>query len=246
MKLTEDVELLEGLPVAYIRSLNSLVIADLHLGYEGLMAKRGTLIPKVNLKKMLETIESALAATHADRIIVNGDIKNEFSKVDVEEFNELYDFITFAKVRNVKLTLIKGNHDNFVDRYKEPFALEIHLEHSHIGDYFFFHGEVAPKEVPKCKMMIMGHEHPTISIYNSAGRRDRIRCFLYGKYGKVPLLVLPAIGYFSTGNDVNFDSSTMLSPVFEKAKIGSMRALACGFGSTLDFGEISKLRKIQY
>jgi hypothetical protein len=245
MRLTEDMELLEGLPVAYVKSLNSLVISDLHLGYEGLMAKRGTLVPKVNMMRILETIRSALSLTGADRIIVNGDIKNEFSKVDVEEFNELYDFITFAKKMGAKLTLIKGNHDNFVDRYREPFGLEIFEEHSQIGDYFFFHGETAPKDVPKCKMMIMGHEHPTISIYNSTGRRDRIRCFLYGKYGRVPLLVLPAIGYFSTGNDVNFDSSRMLSPVFKKVKVESMHALACGFGSTLDFGVISKLRRIQ-
>ena len=78
MMLSEDIELLDGLPVAFIKSLNAIVVADMHLGYEGMMAKKGVLIPKVNFKKMTETMTAAIEKTHAKKLIVNGDIKNEF------------------------------------------------------------------------------------------------------------------------------------------------------------------------
>jgi uncharacterized protein len=246
MKLTNDVELLDGLPIAYIRSIEAIVLSDLHLGYEGLMAKKGALFPKVNLKKIIEMTGKALDQTGAKSIIVNGDIKNEFAKVDLEEFNELYDFILFTRERKKELILIKGNHDNFVERYKEPFGLKVYPEQALIGDYFFFHGEVLPKDVPKNKMMVMGHEHPAISIVSGTGKRERLRCFLLGKYGKTPLLVLPAVGYFSSGNEVNSPNSDMLSPVFDKVDIGSMKAIACEYGSTLDFGKVKELRKVAF
>ncbi len=57
----------------------------------------------------------------AKQIIVVGDIKNDFSTVGDDEFNELYEIIQLCKRKKVELVLIKGNHDNFIDRYKEPF-----------------------------------------------------------------------------------------------------------------------------
>ena len=243
--LTTDVELLDGLPIAYIRSLNSLVFSDIHLGYEGVMAKKGVLIPKVNLRRIINMISDALKRTKADRIIIDGDIKNEFSNVDLEEFNELYDFMVFAKGAGVHTVLVKGNHDNFVDRYKDPFKLSIHTQEAYIGEYFFLHGEVIPKAIPKgTKMMIMGHEHPAISIYSDAGRKEKLRCFLYGKYGRTSLLVLPAVGYFSSGTDINLtDGHNLLSPILsKKVNVENMHAIVCGHGETIDFGKISALR----
>lgn len=244
MLLTKDVELIEGLPAAHIRSIDSVVISDLHLGYEGVMAKRGTLIPKVNLRKILEALSSAFESTGARNLVINGDIKNEFSGVGVEEFDELYDLMQFTKKLGVRTTLIKGNHDNFVDRYREPFNLSIHSEHALIGSYFFFHGDRLPKKVPRCRMMLMGHEHPALSLYGTAGNRERLRCFVYGKYGRTPLLVLPAMGYFSTGNDVNSTGQRIFSPIFKKTDMAKMHAIVCGYGSTIDFGEIGKLRAL--
>ena len=244
MRLTPDVELVDGLPIAYIKSLNALAMSDLHLGYEGMMAGRGVLIPKINLKRILEATDAALKKTKAKRIIVNGDIKNEFSRVDIEEFNELYDFIAFARERKVELTLIKGNHDNFVERYREPFNLSVHAHQALIGDYLFFHGEILPKEMPKCRMAIMGHEHPSMLVYGRAGRREHLKCFLYGSYRRRPLLVLAAASYFASGNDLNAVNPRPLSPIFRKVQLSGMRAIICAYGSTLDFGPVGKLREI--
>lgn len=245
MMLTDDVELLEGVPVAFIRSLGAIVIADPHLGYEGVMAKKGTLIPKVNLKTICKTIDMALAKTGAKTIIVDGDIKNEFSTVDVEEFNELYDFINFVKERGVVAVLIKGNHDNFVERYKEPFKLVVHRQEAHLGKYLFFHGEEMPGEIGKdIEMLVMGHEHPAIAIFNKAGKREKLRCFLYGTFKRKKLLVLPAINYFASGTDINaVPEEELLAPIFEHIDVGAMKAIAVGYGSTINFGTVDELRR---
>jgi putative SbcD/Mre11-related phosphoesterase len=246
MKLTEDIELIEGMPIAYIKSINAIVVSDLHLGYEGVMSKRGALIPKVNFRKIKDMIKSAAEATKAGSIIVDGDIKNEFSNVDVEEFNELYDFINFAKEIKIRPILIKGNHDNFVERYSIPFKLAVHRQQATIGKYLFFHGEELPKiESKGTTTLIMGHEHPAIGIYYENGRKEKIKCFLYGKYKGRRLLVLPAMSYFAGGTEINLESrKSLLSPIFKKIDIDEMHAIVVGYGSTMDFGKISELRKM--
>lgn len=246
MKLTNDVELIDGLPIAYIKSMNALVMSDLHLGYESHMAKQGVFVPKVNLKRIIELIGKALKGAEADKIIVVGDIKNEFSSVDVEEFNELYEIIKFTKQNGISLILIKGNHDNFVERYREPFKLKVYHQEANISDYFFFHGEELPKTITKdTKMLIMGHEHPAISITEAIGKVEKVRCFLFGKYHSIDFLVLPATNYFASGTAVNYEpKEELLAPIFKHVDIDEMKAIAVGYGSTLDFGKISKLRSV--
>lgn len=246
MMLTKDVQLLDGLPIAYIKSLDAIVAADLHLGYEGVMARKGALLPKLNLNKIMEMVGRALEITKAKRLIVDGDIKNEFSTVDQEEFNELYDFIQFAKSKTFELILIKGNHDNFVERYKEPFKLVVHRQEAKMERYLFFHGEELPNNISGVKMLIMGHEHPAIGVYNAVGTKEKLGCFLYGSYKRVSLLVLPAANYYAAGTDINLQpKSHLLSPVFKHIDVDKVKAIAVGYGSTIDFGTIGELRKLR-
>ncbi len=247
MRIDRDVELVEGLPMAFIKSINSIAVADLHLGYEGRMAKSGVFIPKANLKRIMKDIGGAIDSTGADRIIVVGDIKNEFSDVAQEEFNELNDVIRFCNERGVGLELIKGNHDNFIDRYKESMGFASRSGSALIGKYLFFHGDRLPQMWgAKPRMLISGHEHPSIGVLNPAGRIERLRCFLLGEYREARLMVLPAIGYFATGSEINMTHNRPLSPVLRSIDVGKMHAVAVGYGSTMDFGTIDELREAAY
>ncbi len=245
MKLTKNIELVEGLPVAYMRSLNMLAVSDLHLGYEGAMANKGTFIPKVNLKHILETLGTALDKTNAKKIMITGDIKNTFSDVITDELNELFDLADFLKERNVEIAMIKTKHDNFVERYSEKIGLKVYKDQTEFENYLFFHGDKEPVMSSETRMMIMGHEHPTIGITGNSGKRERLRCFLYGEFKRIPLLVIPAMGYFSSGVEVNsIPESKLLSPIFRHARIDDMRAIAIGYGSTVDFGKVAELRNV--
>ncbi len=244
MQLTKDIELIDGLPIIYIKSLHSLVISDSHFGYEGVIAKSGIYVPKANLKNILKMLLLAIKKRSVSTIIVNGDIKNEFSSVDSEELNELIEFVKFIKQKDLKLILIKGNHDNFVDKYKQMLNLEIFDQEMSNNQYLFFHGEAMPKNINKnIQRLIMGHEHPSISIITKIGRKEKLKCFLFGNYKHKKLLVLPSINYFMPGTDINFESKRhLLSPLLKKVNINEFKVIAIGYGETIDFGKLSDLR----
>ena len=249
MRIGKDIEILDGLPVLYIKSLSAIVCTDLHLGYEGVVAERGTFLPKANLRQIKATISKAVKLRKPDRIIVDGDIKNEFSQVHVEEFNETRDLVNFLReeMKLGKITLIKGNHDNFIDRLREPFRMELYTQEALIEDYLFFHGEDLPK-AKAGRMLIMGHVHPSIAIYNKLGVKEKLKCFLRGRLrdGR-EILVLPAMNYFAEGFSVNMERGIGdLAPIFKNMlEIDSMEALCIGEGETLDFGTIGELRNIE-
>ncbi|MEM3791117.1 MAG: metallophosphoesterase [Candidatus Micrarchaeaceae archaeon] len=250
MRLNRKIELGEGIPVAYISELDSIVCSDLHLGYEGVMADKGVFLPKANLKNIIRIITEACNEFSPSKIIIDGDIKNEFSNVHVEEFNEFRELISFMKAKTgiKEIILVKGNHDNFVDRLSRPLGFEIYRQEYKVFDYLFFHGEEDASE--EKKTMVMGHMHPAIAIYNSVGVKEKVKCFLYGKTKKGnDLLILPAMSYYSEGVESNMMGGDLydLAPIFKKrANIDNLRAYCLGEHETIDFGTIGELRKAAY
>ncbi|MEM0146915.1 MAG: metallophosphoesterase [Candidatus Micrarchaeaceae archaeon] len=244
MWLTKDVEIVDGQPILYIKSLNALVCSDLHLGYEGVMAEQGVFLPKANLGKIEQSVRKAIRTTGAVTLIVAGDIKNEFSKVHLEEFNEFKEFVAFTKRLGVsRLVLIKGNHDNFVDKYEKPFKIDIYKQEALFGAYLIFHGEELPK-INKGNFMIMGHVHPAIAVFNKIGVKEKLKCFLYGKLrGGKQLIILPAMNFYAGNVEVNIEDISELSPVFGTlVDVNTLRAFCIGDDETLDFGSIENLR----
>ncbi len=245
--LRKGIEIIDGLPVLYIKPLSAIVCTDLHLGYEGVVADRGTFLPKVNLKNIKEILKKAVEKTGAEQIIVDGDIKNEFSKVHVEEFNEFREFVNYLRkeLKIKKIILIKGNHDNFIDQLKRPLDIVVYGQEALISDFLFFHGEELPKN-KEGSTLIMGHIHPAITLYNNLGIKEKLRCFLYGKMkDKREIIVVPAMNYFAEGVGVNMENVKEMAPVFKKMlDIDRMKAFCIGEGETFDYGEVGKLRKL--
>ncbi len=248
MRLTGDVELAEGLPLLYIKSLDTIVCSDLHLGYEGVMASRGSFVPKLNFRKIKEMMMKASKAFGAKTVIVVGDIKNEFADVHVEEFNEFREFIGFLRkeLGIGRIILIKGNHDNFIDRFRQALGFEIFAQETLLGDYLFFHGEELPKGKGG-KTLVMGHLHPAIAVYNKVGVKEKIKCFLYGQIDDGRnIVILPAMNYFAEGVDVNQEHLEKMAPIFDSMlDVDEMKALCLGEDEILDFGKVGKLRKLR-
>lgn len=252
MLLTKDIELIDGIPVAYIKSIKSLVISDLHLGYESQMAGSGVFIPKANLKNILKILETASSGRDANQLIIVGDIKNEFSKVNADELNEINELLKFAQNRKLSIILIKGNHDNFIESYSKYMPIMVHAKEAEIGGYLFVHGNKklsVSNANSTANTLIIGHEHPSIGIPKKVGAIERFRCFLYGDYKprgfNSKLLVLPAIGYFETGSDINLNrKSDGFKALLGKKDIDQMDAIAIDGNSTINFGKINKLRDL--
>ena len=241
MRLNDDVELGDGSPIIYIRSLSLIACADLHLGYEGVLAKEGVFLPKYNLSFIENEIKKAIERYKPKQILIDGDIKNEFSKVYVEEFNEFMDFMKFLNYYKVKVILVKGNHDNFIDRLKEPLGFEMYKQEHLIKNYLFFHGEELPKS-KKGNFLIMGHVHPAIAIYNAI-TKEKLRCFLYGRFNGKEILILPALSYYAEGVEVNNLANNLneISPIFNIIDFRELEAYCLGEDETLYFGKIKDL-----
>ncbi|BCS90921.1 MAG: 3',5'-cyclic adenosine monophosphate phosphodiesterase CpdA [Candidatus Micrarchaeota archaeon] len=244
MILDNDIEILDGLEIAYIRTLDYIVATDLHLGYEDVMGSSGILIPKASLKMIKDKIQRAYDRFKPKGIIVTGDIKNEFSEVSLGEFNELYEFIRFLKDLSLDMIFIKGNHDNFIDRYKDAFKFKSYDQYVKIDRYLFTHGDV-DLDISDIDTIIMGHEHPAVTIYTKVGAKRKYKCFLYGRCNKHRILVLPALGYYSTGTDLNIiPKSQILSPLLRRCNIDKLHAILIDGNESLDFGELGRLRYI--
>ncbi len=243
--LNSDIELIDGKPILYIKSLSALVCSDLHLGYEDMMATKGVFIPHVNLKSIKEQLDYTIDLLKPKLLIINGDVKNEFSSTNVHEFNELYDFFNYIGKNNIKIILVKGNHDNYINKYKHSFNIEVYDNEFVSGRYLFFHGELMPTNNYKTiDFLVMGHEHPSIKITSNSGKIERLKCFLYGKYHNKNLLVLPAISYFALGTIMNGGKIGFISPILNSINIDGMDAIAIGYNETINFGKIKLLKRL--
>ncbi len=251
MEINNDIKFFKDCYLIFIKSISALILADLHLGYEGVLAKNGVFLPKLNLKYILEQIEGVsktLGKENIKRVIVVGDIKNEFDEVDDSEIDELFSFVNYLRNeifdRNLEIVLIKGNHDNYVDAYAKSLNLKVFRQEFLIEKYLMFHGEEKPSKelLDKAKFLITAHEHPAIAIYSEIKEKIKLKCFLYGRYQDKEVLVIPAISYYATGTEINLiPKEELLSSFLRDIDIDEMIPI-CTEGDILIFPKIKYLR----
>ncbi len=242
MKILEKIEIIKPYLAIYIKDIEAIAIADLHLGYEGIMAEKGVFIPKTQFKKELATLQKIFKRKKAKRIIINGDIKHEFSETSYHEFREVRDLLEFLKKKCEEVMLVKGNHDNYINSLANRLGVAVYDE-LEIGDYHFSHGHRTP-EKSKAKCLIIAHEHPAIALYDEVGGREKINCLLYGSDRNKKIVVLPAFSTLAMGSDVNIvPKQELLSPVLREIDVDMLKVIGISEETgCLDFHELGKLR----
>ncbi len=155
----------------YISDLNAIVIADLHIGYEKELERRGITVRK-NTEKMVERIKKLMEKYSAEKLIILGDVKH-----DIGGFEE---DISLLKEIGMKILIAKGNHDGNLEKYEN---FEIHSSRGFtLGNYGFFHGHSWPsREIMRKKYVFIGHIHPEIMLPDSLGNMHRYPCHLVGR-----------------------------------------------------------------
>ncbi|MEW6069332.1 MAG: metallophosphoesterase [Candidatus Thermoplasmatota archaeon] len=246
MKIFDTLEAIEPYPAVYIEDLDLLVIADLHLGYEGILAEQGIFMPKTQFKKIMKDLAEIIKKRSASKILINGDIKHEFSETSYHEFKEIRDFFYYLNKNFKKIILIKGNHDNFIYRLTEKYGVELYDEFAS-GDYLFIHGhkEKAIAQVEQA-IIVLAHEHPAIALYTELGVKEKLKCFLYGEAKGKKIIVLPAVSYFAEGSSVNIiPQHELLSPILKNLKIDNFKAVGIIENEKyLEFPEIWKMKEL--
>jgi putative SbcD/Mre11-related phosphoesterase len=240
-------ETVASLPALYHEGLDLAVISDLHLGLEGGMTSKGSYVPEVQLEQMLEDLEEIRKRTQASRLLVNGDLKNEFKTSLYSEKAEIEEFIKKSKGFFDELILIEGNHDTFIESTVEEKGYELRkyfLE----DEVLFTHGHISLEELDlkseAFETVVIGHEHPALELEDDIGVKEKVNCFLYGENseGKA-LITMPAFSTISNGSGVNkMPSRELLSPVLRNfVEKSSLKALAVSREAGLfEFPEIGK------
>lgn len=226
-------------PALYHPELDLVVISDIHLGLEGSMTSKGSYIPKFQLEDMKEEIKEAREETGAERILVNGDLKNEFSTSYTEK-QEIEEFLEFLSGRFDEVILIRGNHDTILDNTAEKHGLELREKYREDG-YLFFHGHEEVDE--DFETLIIGHEHPALSLTDDVGVKEKIPCLLYGEVPGGKIVVMPAYSKIANGSDINvMPRQQLLSPILRKNGVSDLKAVGISReAGVLEFPEVGKI-----
>ncbi|MBO3800189.1 MAG: metallophosphoesterase [Candidatus Brockarchaeota archaeon] len=243
MQLTEDVEIVEFEPALYVKSLDAMVVADIHLGLEWELEEKGVHIPFPTYEPIVKSLRNMFSYRPARRMIILGDIKNEFGDINPEEWTQVQDFVNDVRSLGAEPILIRGNHDNFVRIVLKRLNVEFQDPPVRIGKYFLIHGDKDHGLPGEGTIVLMGHEHPVISIRDSIGVKHRFKSFLYGKYYGTEIIVLPSMNPLTMGTAVNeVDVGELLSPVLRKVDIMSFTPILLAQGEVLKkFPKISNL-----
>ena len=232
----DEVEVFPGTRISrhhalFLEDSSLLVIADLHLGYEGALLEQGVSIPRFQKNVMMERLKRLLAKYSPARILINGDFKHEFSKNLVQEWDEVNEFLDFI-LSQADVELLRGNHDNFLKTILAKKGLDLSTT-STVGGYTFAHGH---REVSWKGTLVMGHEHPSLGLRDKIGATAKLPCFVVTP----TVIVLPAFSPLALGTDVttlDFISPPLRGVSAEEARIYAVEDKA----GLLDFGMLKDI-----
>lgn len=243
-----DFETVDSIPALYLPGQKLLVISDLHLGLEKTMTFKGNYIPQNQLKQMKEEIKDSREQTGAERILVNGDLKNQF-KTSYSENEEVKELANFLNFNFDEVIVIEGNHDTFIESTLEEKGIEIKDYHIEDG-ILFVHGDrkledIEIENLKDVDTIVIGHEHPAIALKDDIGVREKVPALLYGEMDDGRnLVVLPAFSQIANGTSVNeVPEGELLSPILKRrADKENMKAVGISReAGILEFPELSYL-----
>ena len=232
-------EILDGIEIVdlalYIKKSNTLVFSDVHLGYEEALTKQGILVPKFHFKDLVRRIERILSRVRCDTIVINGDLKHEFGTISDEEWRNIRKFMALLRKNCKRLVIMKGNHDKIIDPIGRELGFKPVKEYI-TDDVMITHGDFIPDVKKEVKTIIIGHEHPAVTLREGA-KSEKYKCFLLGKWKRKNLIVLPSLNLVTEGTDVV--SERLLSPFLDQ-DLGKFKVWIIA-DKTYEFGELKRL-----
>ena len=216
-----------------------LVINDLHIGYEEALHRKGILVPRFQLEQIMNKLKAILEKTKPAKIIINGDLKHEFGKVLRQEWKEVLELLDFLLQNISEVIIIKGNHDPIIQPIADKKGIAV-VEQYEVGDSLIVHGDELVET--NAKRIIIGHEHPAITI-REGSKWEKYKCFLKGTWRgkdrkKKELIAVPSFNPLLEGTDVLKEQ--LLSPFLEDIK--KFEVYVVGEKGVFYFGKVKELQ----
>ncbi|RLE45544.1 phosphoesterase [Candidatus Woesearchaeota archaeon] len=229
----------------YFRKEKILVIGDVHFGFEESLNKQGILVPRFQFTEVMRKVGEVLDKVKIDTVVFNGDIKHEFGKISDTEWRHSIRLLDLLLKYSKKIIFIKGNHDTILSHIAKKRNVQV-VEYYKIEDVYICHGHQIPEDLDfsSAKTIIIGHEHPAVSILRD-GRTETFKCFLKGKYGRKNLIVMPSFNFVTEGTDVLREM--LLSPFLnrKKIKLYDFEAYVVAEGEIYPFGKLRNIKDIR-
>ncbi len=232
-KLTEGVYAVDL--CTYLPDIKTIIISDLHLGYEESLGKQGVLVPRFQFKNIIKRLDWITGHIAVEQVVLNGDVKHEFGTISKQEWREVLRLIEYFEKKNIKITVVKGNHDTILGPIARKKQLKEVKEARH-KNILITHGDYVPEKL--APVIIMGHEHPAIMLREKA-KAEKFKCFLKGKYKKSILIVQPSFNPLTEGTDVTKEQ--VLSPLLTNLPGFEVYIVNDKTHEVLPFGKIKNL-----
>jgi putative SbcD/Mre11-related phosphoesterase len=163
------------------RAHRTLVVADLHIGWEITLAQEGIHVPS-QTSKMLRKLLELVDVSKPSSLLFLGDVKHTIAKVELEEWRDIPEFFEALTKKVSEITVILGNHDGNLEALL-PENVKITpptgLAEGNVG---FLHGNAWPAQnLFACRTLVMGHVHPTVAFRDPLGFRTTAQVWVRAK-----------------------------------------------------------------
>jgi len=187
--------------------VRTLVIADIHLGIEYELLKKGINLPN-QTTLIKEQIERLIQQTQARKLILLGDIKHNIPTISMIESRNLPSFLNFS----ITCDIVKGNHDGNI----ETLTNNRIYQYMSIGDILLMHGHTKIPNIP-FKTIVIGHSHPAVEITDELGKRSKEKCWIKGVLPEgEELVIMPAFNTLIKGISFNNPKTHIPGQLFMK------------------------------
>lgn len=246
------IRFLYNYPSLYIPKEKAVIITDLHIGIEYEIYKSGITIPS-QVEKIEKRIDELINITKAEQLIILGDIKHQVPSISWQEYKEIPDFLEHFS--NVKVSIVKGNHDGFIERLA-PKDIDIYEPQGFkLNDILLIHGQSWPsKKDLDAKYIIMGHVHPFVQFLIEKFRTAEpcwLKCEINNKkfFEKYKIktnfkqgIVMPAFNHLIGGMAFNSKDFEPLGPLLKNEVLKWKEAEVYLLDGTF-LGNLNKLKK---
>ena len=239
----ESLEILPGVKVTNDRCLvldegPTVVLGDLHLGYERALEEEGMYIPRFNTSSIREALNRIICRYEPKRIVLLGDIKHDFKRTRYEGKEEVRKVIELLE-NAADVIVVKGNHDNFLQNILYDTDL-MAVDYVDICGFRMEHGHVDSGKRP----VIIGHEHPSVRIAGSVSGGVKLQCFLHLE--EEGIIVIPPFSPLSSGSDLSLAGpETFMSPACKAADVGDADVYGISEFGILPLGKLSEIEGIE-
>lgn len=160
-------------PAALIKTgqKRTLVIADLHIGWEMAVSRKGIHLP-TQTPKLLGRLKDLICQYKPEELLILGDVKHTVATAEKAEWHDVPDFFNELDKYTREIRVIRGNHDGNLEPLLPENIKLLPGTGIMLGKVGFFHGHQWPSPaILACKTMVMGHVHPVVSLRDPAGFR---------------------------------------------------------------------------